>query len=273
MIYLMNTLLFLFFAALAVVSPNQQALKALRQICFTSPYLPSVCSSSISISKDVVCTSDLLKFEGHDFYRQCIEDWQSTVMTELSDPSFVVTRLSSLSDSKCVMNWNLSYIPESIAFAAFLGKRLPGLSLTTFDILHKERVTSQFSWAQLFKFVKTIVSTGEIKVPKAVIQGQTTWTFQIHDGNNKNDKNDDDNKFENITLVRQEEKLNLVRSIDNKILQNRALANHLQEFLYIRKPSSISMYDYDDIIVRRVQFSKSVPGMRQFDIDGLSGQV
>jgi hypothetical protein len=66
------------------------------------------------------------------------------------------------------------------------------------------------------------------------------------------------------------EKINLVRSIDAGLLKNRKLATDLLQFLDSRKPSTVSLNDWNDVLVERVP-TRGVPGMGQFDIDGLEG--
>lgn len=67
------------------------------------------------------------------------------------------------------------------------------------------------------------------------------------------------------------EQLRLVRSIDAGVLKNRKLALDLLEFLDARKPSTVGLSDWNDILTSRLP-TGNIPGMRQLDIDGLESE-
>ena len=71
-------------------------------------------------------------------------------------------------------------------------------------------------------------------------------------------------------LQSSKEKINLVRSVDSGVLKNRKLATDLLQFLDARKPNTVSLDDWNDLLISRIN-TKSIPGMGQFDIDGLEG--
>ena len=71
-------------------------------------------------------------------------------------------------------------------------------------------------------------------------------------------------------LQTSKEKINLVRSVDSGVLKNRKLATDLLQFLDARKPNTVSLDDWNDLLISRIN-TKSIPGMGQFDIDGLEG--
>lgn len=69
-------------------------------------------------------------------------------------------------------------------------------------------------------------------------------------------------------LKSSKETLNLVRSIDKGLLKNRKLATDLLEFLDARKPLVMGLREWNDVLNQRIN-TRAVPGMSQFDIDGL----
>ena len=54
-------------------------------------------------------------------------------------------------------------------------------------------------------------------------------------------------------------------------LKNRKLATDLLEFLDARRPVSVGISQWNNLVVTRVN-TRSVPGMVQFDVDGLEGE-
>ena len=97
-----------------------------------------------------------------------------------------------------------------------------------------------------------------MRLPHGVIQGSSEYTIIEKE----------DNKY---ILLKINEKLNLVRSIDNKFLKNRKLITDLLEFLDSRKPITIGINEWNDILQKRLTIT-SLPGMGQFDIDGLDNE-
>mmetsp|Transcript_12074 Transcript_12074/g.18069 ORF Transcript_12074/g.18069 Transcript_12074/m.18069 type:complete len:223 (-) Transcript_12074:53-721(-) len=69
-------------------------------------------------------------------------------------------------------------------------------------------------------------------------------------------------------LIEHKERLPLVAMMANGLLQNRRMARDLVEFLDADKPNTLDVNEWNDVIVRNLNL-KSVPGMGQFDIDGL----
>ena len=72
------------------------------------------------------------------------------------------------------------------------------------------------------------------------------------------------------TVTSAKEKINLVRSVRTNNLKNRILATHLLEFFDARKPRFIGINEWNNILLDRLEGIMKIPGMRQFDIDGLT---
>lgn len=70
-------------------------------------------------------------------------------------------------------------------------------------------------------------------------------------------------------LVSGNERINLIQSVTNNQLKNRILANHLLEFLDSRKPRTIGINEWNSIVLTQLPGISKIPGMNQFDIDGL----
>lgn len=70
-------------------------------------------------------------------------------------------------------------------------------------------------------------------------------------------------------LISGNERIYLIQSVTNNQLKNRILANHLLEFLDSRKPRTIGINEWNSIILTQLPGISKIPGMNQFDIDGL----
>ena len=187
--------------------------------------------------------------------------WYETLLPSLADARFSVLRVAPLSESRVEVAWNLSFVAENTAgLVSSLGS-LPGVRLRYFDILDKERLRSVFSWGALGRTIGRLLLTGELALPQAVILGTSEMTFALR--TNASDETP-------FVLVGQKDSLKLVRSLDRGYLKNRKLTFDLLEFVDASRPPFVSFEDWNDIIVRRLN-TRSVPGMGQFDVDGIEG--
>ena len=233
-------------------------------VCFKNgPFLCTwLADSSISIGSNVTFANDLIRFKGSPEYAAQARESSTLVAPALQGYKFFVERVSpvtvSVKDLSFAVQWNATFIPESIQLLALLSK-LPGLRSEFFNILDREGRTTTFSWDQLRRFCAGIITTGVVKLPHAVIKGQTEITFHPNSEN------------KGYVLMNQNEKINLVEAIKVKRLKNRVLVGHLLEYLSARRPNSITFEEWEDIIFNRIDY-RSVKGMGQFDIDGISGE-
>ena len=77
--------------------------------------------------------------------------------------------------------------------------------------------------------------------------------------------------IERYELQQAKETLNLMRSYDSGVLKNKRLVGDLLRFCDVRRPACIGFQAYNDMLSDRVRLSK-IPGMGQFDIDGLTSE-
>ena len=245
----------------------------LRPVGSTSPWIPSEVVSSglvsgcpfvesrIFVADDVQYSSDLFSCSGAERYVDLQRQWYETLLPSLADARFSVLRVAPLSESRVEVAWNLSFVAENTAgLVSSLGS-LPGVRLRYFDILDKERLRSVFSWGALGRTIGRLLLTGELALPQAVILGTSEMTFALR--TNASDETP-------FVLVGQKDSLKLVRSLDRGYLKNRKLTFDLLEFVDASRPPFVSFEDWNDIIVRRLN-TRSVPGMGQFDVDGIEG--
>jgi len=214
----------------------------------------------VAVSENVVVTTDYRSTRGIAEYEALKTDIVRANNNDMYGASYCTTRVASLSPTRCTVNFNASFIPDSISSLAWTAKNIPVFKLILFDLCDRERARSSFSWEKFKQFLARIATKGEFYLPQAVIQGQLELTFDF------------DVASDTLVLVSQKEKLNLIRSLDTGILKNRALATHLLEYSLARRPSSVDLYEWDGMVTYRLQLYKRVPGMGQFDVDGLEGE-
>ena len=222
-----------------------------------SPFI----ASRIFVDDGVRYSCDLFSCQGADKYVELQRRWYESTVPSLANARFSVLRVSPLDATRVVVGWNLSFVSESTAGLVSSLGQIPGVRVRFFDILDKERVRSAFSWRSLGRTFGRLLVTGELLLPQAVIVGTSELTFSLH--SNQSD-------VAPFALVEQRDKLNLVRSLDQGVLKNRKLTLDLIEFIDASRPPFFSFEEWEDIMVRRLD-TRSVPGMGQFDVDGIEG--
>ena len=149
-----------------------------------------------------------------------------------------------------------------------LANALPDVTVVYYDVLDRIGVRSQFKWRGLWVLFKTVVTKRELRVPVGKIRGVATLTFSLGEEENSNKDDNDDKDKPVVQLIKHEETIDLVRSVNDKTCQNRMIAKHLLVFLDQRKPADTSLEKWDETIDACIKW-RSVPGMGQFAIDGL----
>jgi len=237
-----------------------------KELCYC-PFINIDNKSNIIVNKDISYTNDIIQTNGINEYQEVYNQWFKYCLSELEESKFSLNRISLLSSTSIsstlsqniiLVYWNVTFIPTSIQGLVNIGK-LFNIKRKYFNVLDKENEISVFKFELLLKFIKIIIDTGEMRLPHAVIQGCSEYNITTNNNNNQN------------ILISINEKLNLIRSIDINFLKNRKLITDLLEFLDSRKPISIGINNWNDLISKRLPLN-SLPGMRQFDIDGLDNE-
>ena len=217
--------------------------------------------SRIFVDDNVRYSCDLFSCQGADKYVELQRQWYERLVPSLSNARFSVLRVSPLDETRVVMGWNISFVSESTAGLVSSLGQIPGVRVRFFDILDKERLRSAFSWRSLGRTFGRLLLTGELLLPQAVIVGTSELTFS---------RRFNQSDLTPFALVDQRDSLSLVRSLDRGILKNRKLTMDLLEFIDASRPTFKTLEEWDDVMVRRLD-TRSVPGMGQFDVDGIEG--
>lgn len=268
----------------------QRHLSKTNQIC--SPYLPvhdrrESPAHLLSVCENVTFITDLIQGRGLNEYGAVGQTWLTAFTADLSEASSSIQRVTMTSKDVISIYWNVTFVPDGVISLVWLCRQLPGAKVSFFNVLHKEQIASSFSWSRLKSFLMRLFIRGVAELPHAVIVGKTELSFrelETEDLDLRAIPSSDCETFECLSesvhlgrsqmrwaLTNSKEKLNLVRSIDTGILKNRKLATDLLQYLDAQRPLTVTMLDWNNFLLGRID-TKSIPGMGQFDIDGLNGK-
>jgi hypothetical protein len=253
-----------------------------------SPFIsPDDVTGVFGICNNITFTTDLIKGEGLYEYKAMAQTWSEACTTELSESTTSINNVATIRQNVVSVQWNVTFVPDAVMSIVWLSRRFPGTTIRFFNVLDKERFISSFSWASVRAFLERILYTGVVLLPHAVIVGKTELSFRETNIDIPSPGTmivlDDESELPTpigaVTdrrparwiLTDSKEKINLVRSVDAGLLKNRKLATDLLQFLDSRKPSTVALSDWNDLLVDRIR-TRSIPGMGQFDIDGLGGK-
>jgi hypothetical protein len=222
-------------------------------------------TDTIRISEKIILKTDFIKVVGKKSYM----DYNKilSVNENLQDAEMMIEKISMLSATKANIMWNMTFIPENLYPTVVLAK-VVGINVIFYNLLNRENQPSLFSWQTLLKAFLRILTKGELVLPHAVIRGQTELSFNVDEADEIGPASSKPS-LPRWTLIESVEKINLVKSLDRGILKNRRLVLDVFEFMDSRKPPDVDLNDWNNILSKRLDIS-NVPGMGQFDIDGLN---
>ena len=217
---------------------------------FVRPDTAGLLPSEADVSDDVVFVSDLAEFKGRDAARAAFGEWNAawTRDVDVHESRWCVTRVSPLAPNTVAVFWRVRWVPLSVLPLARLGKMF-GLRVTFFDLLDRYTQLSVFSWGKLFAALTRAVQTGELRLPEAAVTGRTLLTTDT-DGR----------------VSRMEERLDLMPEFKAQRVRNRRVARDTADWFSEWR----GMQDED---VSATLSPTAVPGMGQFDIDGLDPET
>ena len=127
-----------------------------------------------------------------------------------------------------------------------------------YDILHLMDQRSRFTWRGLFRVFATAAIEKKMRVPMAKIEGTTRCRFELIGSNDA----------ASPSLIATEETVDLIGHLNEQRVQNKRLARDALAFLDARKPPAMSLEAWDEQVEDATRW-RFVPGMGQFDVDGL----
>ena len=218
-------------------------------------------AGTIRISDGIAYSNGVAQLSGAPSYLAAAEAWHEQLLDEAPDAAVSIVRVTQTDPATVVVRYNISWTPPSAAWLASLGEAVPAWRVVRVDLLHRLRERAVFKWRNVAALFLRAAQTGELLVPRAVIQCSAQLSFVPRETG-------DDPVCE---LVAQHERVDLIESVRSGELQNRALARDLLLFLDSRRPPGWSVDDWNAEVLAQVNI-EAVPGMGQFDIDGLDSQ-
>ena len=201
----------------------------------------------------------LLEVAGADACASLCDRFIGTEDRELLGCARDVTRVTAVSPTEIVARWEVRFTPEKLAWMVTLGEAWPGVTGEYYDILDRMDQRSRFTWRGLFGVFKTAALEKKMRVPHANIQGTARLRFRAEE---------DAGGARLFSLLSTEETIDLVGHINAERVQNKRLARDVLAFLDARKPPNTSLEAWDARVDESVKW-RLVPGMGQFDVDGL----
>ena len=203
----------------------------------------------------------LLEIAGADAVASLCDRFVGVEDRELPRCERVATRVSAVSPTEIVVSWEVRFVPAKLSWMTTLGEVWPGVTVEYYDILDRMDQRSRFTWEGLFRVFQTAALEKKMRVPMAKIEGTTRCRFEL-ESSNSNDA------ASPPSLIAAEETVDLIGYLNEHRVQNKRLARDALAFLDARKPPAMSLEAWDEKVEDATRW-RFVPGMGQFDVDGL----
>ena len=180
---------------------------------------------------------------------------------ELVRCRLAVTRAAATGPTTATVRWEARFVPQKLEWMLVAAERWPAVlggprRVVEYDILDRIGELSRFRWRALWTLFRVAATEGEMRVPVALVRGTSVLGFEEEPTSNA------------LALRKHVETIELVALINGDAVRNKRICRDLLEFLDARKPPKMPLKEWDDAIVECVRWY-DVPGMGQFDVDGL----
>lgn len=203
------------------------------------------CSPPLKYSSDLWSCSDIRRLQASS------RSWRSRSQEVAIDYTERVLSISQLSNDKVSVKWRARWIPKRLKWLDDFG-RTWHMSVQYYDVLKRYGERTEFRWRALFNLLASAIKTGVLRIPESAIEGELLLTLS-EDGM--------------VTSV--SESIWLVPLFQSFRVKNRRIARDMLVWQEIRQPADTTYKDWDELFMSRLHID-DVPGMGQFDIDGLS---
>ena len=161
-----------------------------------------------------------------------------------------ITQVQKLEPGVYTATFRARWMPKQLKWLDSLGSAWPGVRVEYFDLLDRFDQRSQFRWRALFKLFATAASTGVLRIPESAITGKLSITVR-------------DGSVESVF-----EQIGLVPFFKSYQVKNRRLARDIAQWFQMRRPNGVGYLQWYEKVADELNI-EDVPGMGQFDIDGL----
>ena len=198
---------------------------------------------------------------GRDAYAALAARAPGSCDRELVRCRLAVTRAAATGPTSATVPWEARFVPQKLEWMLVAAERWPEVfggprRVVEFDILDRVGELSRFRWRALWTLFRVAATEGEMRVPVALVRGTSVLGFEEDPTSNA------------LALRRHVETIELVALVNGDEVRNKRICRDLLEFLDARKPPKMPLKEWDDAIVECVRWY-DVPGMGQFDVDGL----
>jgi hypothetical protein len=204
------------------------------------------------------CISDQVSFiqkstntriQGLSSLQSACQQWEQDFQTDLGDVTMCTRRLSRVSPTTLLFQWNVTWVPPTTAWLESLANSWPGVTPCYAAYTHLAGQRTSFSYRAVFDLFADAFKTGQLRVPLACIEGTTTLEF--------------DSSF--TTLKSIVEDLGYAQDLARGGLQNRKCASDLRLFLETGRRVGADADNWYEAVSNLSWMS--VPGMNPMDMD------
>ena len=252
-------------------SSSAQLARILRAVSDAgTPFLPPAGALLLPLHPDVAYELEpglaadggaLHACRGRDAYAALAARAPGSCDRELVRCRLAVTRAAATGPTSATVRWEARFVPQKLEWMLVAAERWPEVfggprRVVEFDILDRVGELSRFRWRALWTLFRVAATEGEMRVPVALVRGTSVLGFEEDPTSNA------------LALRRHVETIELVALVNGDEVRNKRICRDLLEFLDARKPPKMPLKEWDDAIVECVRWY-DVPGMGQFDVDGL----
>ena len=210
------------------------------------------------LAADVVWTDDFgSTLVGREAFAAAAARWAAAHGQELGpELRWRPLRCSSTGPDQVLLSWEATWVPSAMAPLVRFGRAV-GWQVAFYDLLDRVEIASAFSWRAAAALLAKAAATGKLPLPQACIRGTSVLTFTRDDP---------------PLLARHAERLELTAVFAAGRARNRRVTRDLLAFLEDgRRPPGTAPDAWDATLAERLRV-RDVPGMGQFDVDGLSSE-
>ncbi|KAK3238028.1 hypothetical protein CYMTET_51928 [Cymbomonas tetramitiformis] len=221
---------------------------------------------SPAIADEVVFETDFGSVKGKAQYLQELQKWEKLQLELLPDLTTEILRIATVAPGEVSVQWEMTWTPSNLQWLVDLGTLWPGVEIEKYGILDRLYEESRFSWRGLVKLFVFAAQTGRLRIPIATMRGVTSLTFAPAP-----DVPPDSKPYPWL-LISCRENLEMLSEYRAQRVKNRRITKDAMLFLDTRKPVGLELLEWDDR-VRDELCVRSVPGMGQFDIQGMDASA
>lgn len=178
--------------------------------------------------------------------------WRQRAQEVAPDYAEALRGVDQLERGQISVKWRARWFPRQLQWLDRLGKAVPGWRVEYHDLLSRYDVRSQFKWRSLFRLFAHAARTGVLRLPESAIEGR--WLLRL---------DRDSQLVQSIS-----ESVWLIPRFQALQVKNRRVARDMLQWLEIRQPADMPYGEWDRAFMASLRID-DVPGMGQFDVDGL----